>query len=256
MSNKGETPEQRIHRLITQLADFRCRRDARRGLVMAGKAAVGPLADALSSPLEGVAWCAARTLGDIGDEAALGALVDALGHERARDAVIEALRKITGRDFGGDVDAWRRLVNAESEPGQASGGALSDQQLADSLAGPNVSVTKSESGFTLRVQLPNGRHQNVEMLLSLKDSTGEALVAFYTECGPAAPSQYEWALKVNMKIPFGAVALRDTPLGKTFVMVDSYLRKDIGAGQLSRSLIELASRADRIEASIIGADKY
>jgi len=61
-----------------------------------------------------VRLAAARALGDIGDQAALGALGGALddGNPALRYRATVALGQVTGADLGSDVAGWRQYVQA------------------------------------------------------------------------------------------------------------------------------------------------
>lgn len=203
MSDTGSS--RKIEVLVNELSDFRTRSRARIRLVMIGTAAVPALARALSSPVEGVGWSAAKTLGDIGGDEAIEALIGGLGVPSVKDVALEALRRVTGRDLGDNADAWRKSLVSGGTAAPAA--ATADEDLARSLTGDRISVEKSGTGYTFSVQLGGGRRQKVDMLLSLKDADGSQLVAFYTECGPATPDKYEWALKTNLKVPFGSIAV-------------------------------------------------
>jgi len=244
-----------IEALVNDLANYATRSRARTRLILAGQAAVPALARALQSPIEGMAWAAAKTLGDIGGDEATESLLNALGNTAVKDAALDALRRITGRDLGDNADAWRQALAAGAVKGATSERGSSDEEFARALTNERISVEKGSSGYTFTVQLSGGRRQKVDMMLSLKDADGSPLVAFYTECGPATQDRYEWALKTNLKVPFGSIALRDTADGPKFVMVDAYLREGATTRQLARALDMLARRADSIEQTITGADK-
>ncbi len=253
MSEKSGPTDWEISALALQLSDYSTRSAARRRLLIIGESAVPALADALGSPVEGVAWSAAKTLGEIGCESAVEPLIETLANPSARDAALEALRRITGHDYGEDSDAWRR---ARGRASTASATAMSDEDLAKALCSASVSCGKQKSGYAFSVQLAGGRRQKVDMLLSLKDSDGSPLVAFYTECGPADPSRFEWALKMNLRVPFGAFALRASQGEDKFVMVDAYLRESATVQQLVRALEVLARRADEMEKTLTGLDDH
>lgn len=237
--------------LIAQLSDFRTRAAARTRLVALGKAAAPELRQALESRLEGVAWSAANILADMGADEAIDALIQALSNQRAGDAAHEALVRITGRDFGDDAEAWTQWRKLGEEGGKAVG----DEELAKSLAGDKAAFEKTPSGYAYTIQLAGSRHQRVDLVLTFKDSDGTPLVVLYSECGPASADRYEWALKANMRSPFGAVALRDTSSGPKFVVVDTYLRDAVTTKQLTRALEAVAARADAMEQQLTGMDR-
>jgi hypothetical protein len=158
-----------------------------------------------------------------------------------REVAAEALQRMTGSGA------------ASAEATQTVPGA-SDDDLARALARGRTTFEKTHAGYSFAVSLPSGRKQRVDMMLSLKDSDGAPLVALYTECGPATPDKYEWALKTNLKIPFGAFALRETAQGTRFVMVDAYLRESATQHQLRRAIEMLAKRADALQETLSGSD--
>jgi len=245
--------EREIRRLVSQLADFSRRCEARRRLLLAGKPAVAPLSEALDSPIEGGAWAAARTLGQLRAEEAVEPLVEALSNDSARGAALEALRNITGRDYGEDAEAWR---NAGLAAGARSAAAVSDEELARALSSETVRYESSSGGYTFTCRLSGGRSQKVRMMLSLKDADSSPLVAFYTECGPASDELLRRALKMNLRMPFGAFALREGEPQDRLVMVDAYLREEAGIRQLARAMQELARRADRMEKTLSDEDNF
>ena len=98
MSDKSAASQSEIRDLVARLADFSSRGRARTRLVMIGLDATDALVDALTCPLEGVAWAAARTLGDIKAEAAIEALNVAAADPRLKTVAAEAIAAITGGD--------------------------------------------------------------------------------------------------------------------------------------------------------------
>jgi hypothetical protein len=242
----GEKNQREIDELIRLLADFSTRSSARKRLRALGSAAVDALVEALESPSEGVAWSAAVTLGEIGDERAVKALEKALGRECICGVVRESLERITGRA--------REPVGLDAQT-PAPGDVLGDEDLVRALASRDVACARRGSHYVLTVSLPGGRAQRVTMMLSLKDGSGAPLVAFYTECGPAVPERFEWALKANLRIPFGAFAIRESSRGDKLVMVDAYLRESTDARQLSSAVMSLAERADSLERLLTGGDE-
>jgi len=247
MSEKSQSNESEAGQLVEELSNFRTRAAAKRRLLEIGLPAVGALGEALESPNEGVAWAAAKTLGEIGSDEAVEALEKALsrpGIERVAREALEAITPAQSRPSG-------RLARGAKG---AAARSLSADALAKALCGGNISSRKHANGHTMTVDLPTGRSQSVE-LMALKDADGAALIAFYTECGPADDKLYERALKLNLCIPFGAFALRTSADGKKLVMVDAYLQETADVKQLAKSLETLAKRADAMEKELTGADE-
>lgn len=238
-----------IRKVIAALSNFTTRAAARRRLLAIGEAAAPALIESLESPIEGVAWCAAKTLGELRAESAVEALEKALSRPGVADAARDALKRITGEEPRGGAGP-----QAPAYTSARRAGMLSDEDLARAFSSRTLSCRKRGGGYTVTVELPGGRKQKVEMMLSLKDSGGEPLVAFYTECGPADPARFEWALKMNLRIPFGAFAVRESSDGDRLVMVDAYLRESVTIKQLRRAVEVLAKRADKMEMESTGRD--
>jgi len=79
--------------------------------------AVEPLLHALRNDAD-VRGTAARALGELGDQRAVEPLIDALRtstSEWAREPIADALKAITGRDFGTDAEAWQKWRQEEKE---------------------------------------------------------------------------------------------------------------------------------------------
>jgi WD40 repeat protein len=77
-------------------------------LARIGEPAVGPLIAALKDERADLRHLAAWALGKIGDTRAVEPLIPVLSsHYHDRAAAREALKAITGQDFGEDVDRWR-----------------------------------------------------------------------------------------------------------------------------------------------------
>lgn len=253
--------EERIEALIRELADFRARGEAMRELTMAGESAVEPLIAALNHRLEPVVWSAAQVLGQIGDERAVGPLIEALGRDRARGAIAAALGAITGRDFGEDVARWRRFAaghDAEGPPAAKPPAAPVDPLALIEAAIEGSTITRerrSDLDFELTVPLKTGRRQRVRVLFNATDAEGEEVIVVYSECGPARRETYEWALRRNVTIPYAAFGIRDIQGAPNFVMVHTLLREGADPRELRKSIDSIAARADALEQALTKTDE-
>jgi HEAT repeat protein len=78
-----------------------------------------PLLSLLDDPFPGVRAGAAQSLGALGDRRAIPSLISLLHDERITADTSEALRKLTGQDFGDNPAAWQAWweQNKGAEPG-------------------------------------------------------------------------------------------------------------------------------------------
>jgi len=272
---------ERAKQLVAQLLDFRTRKAAMNSLVALGDEAVPALVETLGSRHENVRWCARNVLIEIGSDAAVEQLIAALDDPRRRQEAVAALREITGEqlpDRREQWEAWRQGAAAvpEAEQPQASPAPttraqppppteapeaepprpLSDEELVKAaVEGTEIKVEPREGGFSLTVPLEGGRHQEVTVAFRSKDFEGEPLVVVYTECGPASPKNYEWALRQNLRMSFGAIGIRDRHGQPTFVMLNTHARATVSPVDLHKSVILLARKADAIEAALTKEDR-
>ncbi len=207
---------------------------------------------------ESIRWSAIRILSEIGNERAIGPLVGVIERGKNSTAALNALCTISGENFGTDVKAWRKWML--EDPGlraTATDGVLSDESLL-AAAMEDLPVTISGEGeeYAATVSLPEGRSQQVWIDFSKKDDDDQAIVQLCTPCGDAETPRYEWALKLNMAIPYGAVALAELDGKQCFAMVDAYLRATVDPEDIAKSVMSLAEQGDAIEKALAHDDRY
>ena len=250
-----------VSELVEQLRSFRTRKQAMDQLIDMGEAAVGPLLEALDSRSEGMRWAAMRSLGELGDERAVGPIIDRLDEPRDRDAACWSLGKLTGQDLGGDAEAWRewrRKGQAAPEETAAAAPAaeMDDESLfAEAVKGLAASVQTVGSSRIVHMSLEGERHQVVRVVMGAKDFEGEAMVLVYSECAPADPKSFEFALKLNISLPYAALALREVDGEQRLVMFNSMLRKGLTPLALRKSIVAISEKADRVEKRLTGQDQ-
>ena len=243
-----------VNRWVDALGDYRARSQAIRALVKAGPDAVHALKATLHNPREGTRWAVARCLARIKTPDALKALVDALDSPDGHDEALEALRSEIRRDIGDDPVAWRDWLQQGGVVD--TGGELSDDDLVKQAAAKlEAELTQAKQGWVANVRLDGGRHQRVKIAFGRADNEGAPIVIVYSECGPASAERYEWALRKNISMPFGAIALRDVDGQPHFVVFNTLLRSDCSPEGLRKSIATIAARGDRIEKMLTGEDE-
>ena len=239
---------ERAEALIRQLEDFARRSSAKRELIRLGDEAVEPLIAALSTRIRPVRWSVISTLEAIGDDRAVAPLVDLLEQgvpEQA--AVLAALASITGEDHGADLGKWRALAKGAPGTIRAQAAETPNAELVcAALSNTGIAVEADNDRASCFVELPNGRHQVIKVLPG-KGPDGEELIAFYTECGPADPSRYEWALRKNLSLAFGKYAIRKVDGTSMFVMVYAMRKEDAHPTAVREIVRTLAEKGDRLE---------
>ena len=165
-----------------------------------------------------------------------------------------------GLSAGVTVHAHSR-VRGGMEGGAAGSGGSGDGALGDAdlvnkaVYGTDVSAEQKGSTYVLRVALAD-RHQDVTINMKAKDSAGLPLVVAYTRCGPADEKHYDWALRQNVKMSAGAIAVVDIEDHPNFVVVDVMARSVVTPQLLINSVGRIAKKGDELEAALTKADNY
>lgn len=244
--------------LMRQLRDFRTRARAQDRLIDLGASAVEPLIQALTDRSEAVRWSAVRCLGEIGDLRAAPPLVRLLSDESIKGAAAEALQSLTGEKLGPDSGAWEAWLHGQTT-GRAKeetpGSAERDRQfLAEALKGLDATVSTAKDGYAAVIGLENGRSQKVRIVLGKTDTDGCPIIICYSECGPARPEVFEWALRKNLTMPYGALGIRDSQSGPVLVMFNTHLKESTSTKELRKSVLAIARRADSVEKALTRQD--
>jgi len=240
--------------LRDQLRDFRSRSAAIDEAASAGADALEPAVELLADRSDSVRWSAIRILAEIGDERAVGPLVGLLERGRNTTDAANALRAVTGQDLGDDPTAWRAWM---SNAGATDDSWLSDEELiAAATRGLDAAYTAGERPCGVTVSLADGRKQSVWIDFDQTDGDGEPIVQLCTACGPARSEHYEWALKLNMSIPYGAIGVASLDDSYCFALVDAYARATVDPEEIAKSLVCLAAQGDAIEKALTEGDQY
>ena len=218
-------------------------------IVDAGEAATGDVLPLLQDRNESVRWSAIKILSEIGDTQAVAPLIALVEQSKNATDAVNALRAITGQGLGNDPAEWRNWLMQDPLLRSSTGtGLLSDEELVVAATRDlPATVTSEGQEYWVAVSLPNGRSQQVWIDFSRKDPSGRPLVQLCAACGKADPERYEAALKLNMSIPFGAIAIAATDETPCFAIVDSYLRSIVHPEDIAESIMSLAVNGGSIE---------
>ena len=230
---------------------------------LGAREAVPALVQVLEGREESMQRYAAEALGQIGGSEAKEALTKAAESDSwmVKNAAKDALK-----DLREDEEKAEQMTLPPADkqaPGKSSGtpspaaaGPAGDV-LERTLKGSAFEWEKDPDGlrYVVRVPLPDGRGQKVYITKGGADSDGAPLLNMYTACGPATPQNYEWALRRNMKLSFGAFAIADHGKERLFVMVDTHLEDSTEPEVLMKSIMTLARHGDRLEQTLTKKDR-
>ncbi|NUM54835.1 MAG: hypothetical protein HUU46_14410 [Candidatus Hydrogenedentes bacterium] len=129
-------------------------------------------------------------------------------------------------------------------------------ELAKSCAKEGVrQVEPDDEGYVVRVKLKDGRTQAVH-IRRFSRADGVALIQVYTICGKADETSYAWALRANMKLIQGAVALAKQGDDERFVLTMCFLASEVTKSEIKAAVKEAAYYGDWIEQKVSGQDDF
>ena len=127
--------------------------------------------------------------------------------------------------------------------------------IRESVEGLDCFVSGARDQFRVLFPLPGDRMHEVYVEGST-GALGERLLTIFSVCGPAEPKHFEFALRLNDKLTYGGVSIRDVNSEPMFVMNRTFSRDHVGPADARAAMLELARRSDRIEQMITNADVY
>jgi hypothetical protein len=250
--------EGRVQELIGQLRNFRTRSSAADELVAVGREAVLPLVEALrDEEIEGAVWTMLNCLGELGDPRAVPALAPYLERSDFQAVAHEALVKITGKNLGPLPGDWLRWVERWSletgetlsryegaeEPADVTNARLMELALEKGVAQYSE---EEQDRYVVQLPLAGGGVQEVTVVFGGTDHEGGEIVIVYSDCGKAREEHYEGVLRRNLRMPYGAIALRDIRGEPYFVMFNTILRHALSPIELRKSIFTIGERANQV----------
>ena len=128
--------------------------------------------------------------------------------------------------------------------------------LEEALRGTDARYAQTADGYEVVLRLPEGRSQHVRVILGGRDPEGQEIVAVYSKCAPASAVSYEWALRLNSQLPYGALALEEIDGEEALVMLHTHLREGLDPAELRKSVVHIGQSADRLEREFTHADRH
>ncbi len=114
-----------------------------------------------------------------------------------------------------------------------------------------------ESGDSMQITIPVGplRKQRVTVDFGQKDAEGNAIVNYWSVCGPFLEKNAAALLQYNTSTIHGAFAVKDIA-GKQMVVLQTNQPADtISALEVSKVLAAIAWQADQVEQKLLGTDE-
>lgn len=127
--------------------------------------------------------------------------------------------------------------------------------VRESVAGLDCFVHGAHDTFRIVFRLASGRLQEVYLEVT-ENSRGERLLSVFSVCAPADPAHYEFALRLNDRLTFGSVSVRDVQGRPMFVMNRTFSRDHVRSADVRAAMVEIARRSDRVEHQLTDADLY
>mgnify|MGYP006304372883 CR=1 FL=1 len=253
--------KERTQKLIERLKNYRTRKAASDALIAMGDDAVRPLTEALGrDELEDAHWTIVNVLGEIGSTAAIPAVCRVLEEQDYQSVAHDALVKIAGRDLGPMARDWMNWFQQEGAGGPSQVAVnvenpelMSNDSLVALAVEPTGGEWREEAQDRFAVDLPvdggtdADANRRVAVLFGNTDSEGSEIVVVYTTVGEAKTEHYETVLRNNLRMPYGAMALRDIGGVPHFVMFNAVLRHGLTAVELRKSITTVGNRAEAAE---------
>ncbi len=112
----------------------------------------------------------------------------------------------------------------------------------------------ARDAFRVIVPVPGDRLH--EVYIELVEGKQERLLSVYSVCAPADPSFYEFALRLNAKLTYGSLSIREVNDAPMFVMDRTYARVHVTAGDIRAAVVEIARRGDWVEQQLTSTDLF
>lgn len=127
--------------------------------------------------------------------------------------------------------------------------------VRESVEGLDCFIQGHRDTFRLILSLPGDRLQEVIVETSESDNQGP-LLSVFSVCGPAEPSYFQYALRLNSQLTFGSISVHDVLGTPMFVMSRSFMLDTVRPEELRTAIVEIAKRSDRIEKQLTRMDQY
>jgi hypothetical protein len=164
-----------------------------------------------------------------------------------------------------DVDVRRAVDQALGQAASALEGVkprpverpFTLEELVRSSEKPEERVLTelNENEYLMKVTQKNGRKQSVH-IRKFQRKDGVDLIQVYTICGKADERSYAWALRANMKLVQGAVALAKSGDDEQFVLTTCFIAEHVTRWEMKAAIKETAYYGDWMESKLSEQDEF
>jgi eukaryotic-like serine/threonine-protein kinase len=109
--------------------------------------------------------------------------------------------------------------------------------------------------FRVVLPVPGDRLQEVYVEV-VQGRNAERLLQVYSVCAPAAPANYEFALRLNAELTIGGLSIREVNGQPMFVMTRSYARATVTPADVRAAVLEIGRRSDWVEQQLTRDDVF
>lgn len=126
-----------------------------------------------------------------------------------------------------------------------------------SISGKKITLmeTDNKKKIKLKVNLPDNRTQKVLVKFDKRDKDYNQLIVIWSIGGVIDSNYYEWALKQNSEIGYGAIGISQVGGKDYFVVVDTQLARTADPEEIGRAIVEVATKGDWLEKQLTGKDE-
>jgi len=125
----------------------------------------------------------------------------------------------------------------------------------ESVKGLDCFVQGARDLFRIIFPLPGDRLQEV-LVEGNEGKNQDPYLSVFSVCAPADPAYFEYVLKLNARLTYGSLSIRDVLGVPMFVMSRTFARDRVRTDDIRDALVEIARRADRIEHQLTKLDQY
>ena len=114
-----------------------------------------------------------------------------------------------------------------------------------------------ESGDTMQITIPVGalRKQRVTVEFGQKDAEGNAIVNYWSICGPFVEKNAAMLLQYNTSTIHGAFAVKTIGGNQMVVLQTNQMAESLNPSEVGKVIAAIAWQADQVEQKLVGTDE-